>query len=124
MHYGGGTRPPGLFLLSAALYIGFIAYPIAWTFGRLAPDMENEPNVAPNLLTPRELFQTVLGLFLVVSSIRFMHWVIWSPAAGLINLLAVFVIPASAVVLTVIAVIIGWAAVIHYFIFAHPPHSP
>ena len=70
----------------------------------------------------------------------------YSPGAGLINLLGVFVIPAAAVVLgvgarhviagacklleeeppgwaiTVLAIIIGWAAVFYCFFFAHPPN--
>ena len=146
--YRTGLQRPGLFALSLVLYVGFIAYPIAWTFARMAPDAEPAREDAPKRLTKRELFQTILGLFLVVGSMHFMHWVIWSPAAGLINLLALIVIPASAIVLgigarkamagvskaldeeppawllSLIAVVIGWAAVIHYFFFAHPPHSP
>ena len=141
-----GFHQPLLLTISWLLYVVFIAYPIVWTLARRAPDAES--NAAPSRLTDREFFKTSLGLFVVVSSIYFMHWVIWSPAAGVINLLALFVIPASAVVLgagarlvmagackaleeeppewllTVIAVIVGWAAVIHYFLFAHPPHSP
>ena len=146
--YRIGLQRPGLLALSLVLYVGFIAYPIAWTFARMAPDAEPASDDPPNRVTKRELFQTILGLFLVVGSMHFMHWVIWSPAAGLINLLALFVIPASAIVLgigarkamagackaleeeppawllSLAAVVIGWAAVIHYFFFAHPPHSP
>lgn len=146
--YGTGLHRSGLLAISLVLYVGFIAYPIAWTFARMAPDAEPESNPAANRLTDRELFQTILGLFLVVGSIHFMHWVIWSPAAGLINLFALFVIPASAVVLgvgarkvmtgackvleeeppawllSIAAALIGFAAVIRYFFFAHPPHSP
>lgn len=146
--YRTGLQRPGLLALSLILYVAFIAYPIAWTFARMVPDAERATNAASNRLTDRELLQTILGLFLVVGSIHYMHWVIWSPAAGLINLFALFVIPASAVVLGIgarkamagackaleeeppawllstTAAVIGWAAVIHYFFFAHPPHSP
>ena len=146
--YGTGFQKPGLLAVSLVLYVAFIAYPIAWTFARMAPDAEPESSPAANRLTERELFRTILGLFLVVGSIHFMHWVVWSPSAGLINFFGLFVIPAAAVVLgvgarhviagackvleeeppgwaiTVLAVMIGWAAVFYYFFFAHPPHSP
>ena len=148
VYYGAGQQRPALLALSFVVYVVFIALPIAWTFARMAPDAERESRAAANRLTDRELFQTILGLFLVVGSLHFMHWVTWSPAAGLLNLFGLFVIPAAAVVLgvgarkvmagvskvleeeppawllSVVAVIIGWAAVIYYFMFAHAPHSP
>lgn len=145
--YGSGFHQPGLLLaISWLLYVGCIAYPIVWTVARRAPDAE--PSTAPNRLTDREFFKTILGLFLVVGSIHFMHWVMFSPAAGLINFFGLFVIPAAAVVLgigarhamagackvleedppgaviTILAVVIGWAAVFYCFMFAHAPHSP
>ena len=148
VYYGVDVQRPTFLALSLVLYVVFIAYPIAWTFARMAPDGESELRPDANRLTDRELFQTILGLFLVVGSLYFMHWVTWSPAAGLINFFGLFVIPAAAVVLgvgarkmiagackaidaklsgafiTTLAIGIGWAVVAYHFFFSHPPHSP
>ena len=144
--YGTSFQRPGLLAISWLLYVGCIAYPIVWTVARRAPDAE--PRATPSRLTDREFFKTSLGLFLVVGSLHFMHWVMYSPSAGLINFFGLFVIPAAATVLgigarhaiagackaleedppgaaiTILAVVIGWAAVFYYFFFAHAPHSP
>ena len=143
--YGTVFERQGLLAMSWMLYVGCIAYPIVWTVARRAPDAE--PIAAANRLTDREFFKTNLGLFLVVGSLHFMHWVTYAPEAGLINFFGLFVIPATAVVLgvgarqviagackvleeeppgaaiTILAIVIAWAAVF-YFFFAHAPHSP
>lgn len=144
--FGAGFHRPGLLAMSWMLWVGCIAYPIVWTVARRAPDAE--PPGSTDRLTDREFFNTSFGLFLVVGSLHFMHWVTYEDAAGLLNFFALFVIPAAAVVLgigarhviagackaleenppdwaiTILAIMIGWAAVFYYFLFAHPRHSP
>jgi hypothetical protein len=128
-------------LLAWLLNVVCIALPIVWTIGRRAPD--TSAGTSDTRLTDREFFKTSFGLFLTVSCLFFMHWVMYMDT--LFNFFAVIIIPLTAVflgigtrqllggvarkldwrapgnALTLAAILVAMAAAIYQFFYTHPP---
>jgi hypothetical protein len=128
-------------LLAWLLNMFCIALPIVWTIGQRAPDAT--VRTSRTRLTDREFFKTSVGLFLTVSCLAFMHWVMY--ADTVFNFFGIIVIPVTAVflgigirqllggvarklewrapanALTMAAILVAMGVLIYHLFFSHPP---
>jgi hypothetical protein len=129
-------------LLAFVVQIFFVALPMVWTLATRAPDADRAPG-DQSRLSDRQFFKASRGLFLTVASLFYLHWVFY--ADTVFAFFGLFFIPAGAValavgarqllgvgdekfewqtpdwLLSVVAVVIFWAATLYYFMFAHAP---
>jgi hypothetical protein len=93
--YRAGIKLNAPIFLAWLLNMVCIALPIVWTIGQRAPDAT--ARASGTRLTDREFFKTSVGLFLTVSCLFFMHWVMYSDTV--FNFFAIIVIPVTAIFL-------------------------